>query len=271
MSALRAAAQSWYDTAIALLRDLPNPVAVLNPSTLQILDVNDSASRLFGYSRDEFLRMTLYDITPPEDHEEIARRAKSFGGDKSQYFSPARHLAKDGRIVLVENVAIPAVRDGTLVGINIATDVTERVHAEERNRSIFDNFPLPMWVYDPVTLRFLDANRAAVETYGYSREEFLGMLITRLATQRAREKFEQIDVLEAGHLCDVYSHVRKDGSVLMVEVQAEADAVRRRLEEAQEIAHLGSFEHNFETQQLYLSAEALRIMGLTPETAPPFE
>jgi PAS domain S-box-containing protein len=48
----------------------------------------------------------------------------------------------------------------------------------ERFEVLFENSPLPTWVYDVDTLRFLEVNRAAVQKYGYSREEFLSMRIT---------------------------------------------------------------------------------------------
>jgi PAS domain S-box-containing protein len=44
----------------------------------------------------------------------------------------------------------------------------------------FANHPLPMWVYDLETLRFLEVNEAAVAQYGYSRDEFLVMRITEI-------------------------------------------------------------------------------------------
>jgi PAS domain S-box-containing protein len=47
--------------------------------------------------------------------------------------------------------------------------------SEQRYRHLFENNPLPTWVYDRETLRFLAVNNAAVERYGYSREEFLRM------------------------------------------------------------------------------------------------
>ena len=42
---------------------------------------------------------------------------------------------------------------------------------------LFDSNPAPMWVYDFDTLRFLAVNDAALEHYGYTRDEFLGMTI----------------------------------------------------------------------------------------------
>ena len=46
--------------------------------------------------------------------------------------------------------------------------------SEEQYRLLFEGNPHPMWVYDVETLAFLAVNDAAVESYGYSRDEFLG-------------------------------------------------------------------------------------------------
>ena len=55
-------------------------------------------------------------------------------------------------------------------------------YADERDhtsfRLLFEHNPQPMWVYDRRTLRFLEVNDAAVEDYGYSRDEFLAMRVT---------------------------------------------------------------------------------------------
>jgi PAS domain S-box-containing protein len=76
--------------------------------------------------------------------------------------------------------------------IGVGHDITERVEAEEslreseeRFRLMFANNPLPMWVYDIESLRFLEVNEAAVVRYGYSRDEFLSMHITDI---RPREE-----------------------------------------------------------------------------------
>src|SRR4051794_22141985 len=49
--------------------------------------------------------------------------------------------------------------------------------SEAQYRALFETNPHPMWVYEERTLRFLAVNDAAVQRYGYSREEFLAMTI----------------------------------------------------------------------------------------------
>ncbi len=87
-------------------------------------------------------------------------------------------------------------------------------------RLLFDNSPLPMWVFDRETLAFLEVNEAAVAHYGYSRDEFLRMRITdirppedipRLMAYLAQER---LPLRQAGE----WRHVRKDGSTIYVEV-----------------------------------------------------
>jgi len=69
--------------------------------------------------------------------------------------------------------------------------------------ALFERNPLPMWVYDPQTLRFLSVNDAAVGVYGYSREEFLAMTLLDIRP-----------VATTGG----WHHTRRDGTIINVEV-----------------------------------------------------
>src|ERR1035438_3922646 len=46
--------------------------------------------------------------------------------------------------------------------------------SEQGCRTLFEGHPVPMWVYDPNTLRFLAVNQAAIQQYGFTEQEFLG-------------------------------------------------------------------------------------------------
>ena len=105
-------------------------------------------------------------------------------------------------------------------------DVSDRIEilaraqqAERQFRLLFDRNPAPFWVFDPDTLRFLEVNEAAVQQYGYSREEFLSMSILDI---RPREGWDEIRqaIANAGpgetHDAQVRLHRRKDGTVFEV-------------------------------------------------------
>ncbi|MET0329224.1 MAG: EAL domain-containing protein [Luteimonas sp.] len=73
------------------------------------------------------------------------------------------------------------VMTGTVIDVTERRDAQQRVErAELQFRHIFERNPLPAWVYDLEDLRFLAVNEAAVETYGYSREDLLHMAVTDL-------------------------------------------------------------------------------------------
>jgi PAS domain S-box-containing protein len=72
-----------------------------------------------------------------------------------------------------------------LVGYH--SDITERKQSEEklriseaRYRQLFDSNPLPSWIYAPDNLQILDANQAAMDYYGWSRDQFLGLSVTSM-------------------------------------------------------------------------------------------
>ena len=60
------------------------------------------------------------------------------------------------------------------------SDVTALKRSEVSFRLLFDNNPMPMWVFDAETTEFLSVNDAAVQYYGYSRETFLGMQLRQI-------------------------------------------------------------------------------------------
>ena len=68
-------------------------------------------------------------------------------------------------------------------------DITETKRREESFHLLFDVNPVPMWVFDRDSLRFLAVNEAAIALYGYSREQFLEMSLLDLRPQEEREWF----------------------------------------------------------------------------------
>ena len=88
----------------------------------------------------------------------------------------------------------------------------------ERNyRVLFDGHPQPMWLYDVDTLAFLEVNDAAVEHYGYSREEFLGMTISQIPPPDDVPKFLELTTgLPSFDRSGPWRHLMKDGSVIQV-------------------------------------------------------
>jgi PAS domain S-box-containing protein len=94
---------------------------------------------------------------------------------------------------------------------------TELRNSEEQYRLLFHGNPNLMWVFDLETLAFLEVNEAAIQHYGYSREEFL---TKTLADIRLAEKDGQPKTLppDTAYRSIIWRHRRKDGSLIDVEV-----------------------------------------------------
>src|SRR5437868_7147989 len=82
--------------------------------------------------------------------------------------------------------------------------------AAERYRDLFESSPLPMWVYDTDTLRFLAVNHAALRRYGYTRDEFLARSLTDLRPAEDHERLRE-DVARRDDSARVWRHITKHG------------------------------------------------------------
>lgn len=110
---------------------------------------------------------------------------------------------------------------GTVVDVTEGHEAQERIaRAEAQFRALFERNPLPFWVFDERTLRFLAVNEAAVAAYGYSEEEFRRMTILDIRPRADRAKVEA-SMAQRGPREDVdgiWTHLRRDGSRLDVRV-----------------------------------------------------
>jgi len=119
------ALRSSEDRYRQLFQNAPLPMWVVDMETLRYRDVNQTAIDKYGYSREEFLAMTIMDIRPPEDIErlrESVSRARAGQEDVGNW----RHRCKDGRILEVEIVLRDIPFAGRSARLVMANDVTEK-------------------------------------------------------------------------------------------------------------------------------------------------
>ena len=100
--ALRQSEQRYH----LLFDSNPHPVWVYDLKTLAILDVNHSAVRNYGYSREEFLSLSIKDIRPPEDVPALLESAMKSPPD-AESSSVWQHRKKDGSLIDVEITSHP--------------------------------------------------------------------------------------------------------------------------------------------------------------------
>jgi PAS domain S-box-containing protein len=140
-------------------------------------------------------------------------------------------MTASGKFVIADSSAT-LIRDGRgrpKAILTLDTDISEQKRAEqqlqeseERYRLLFDRNPLPSWVFDTETLAFLAVNEAAVQHYGYSREEFLRMTIENIRPPEAiahlREVISEQGESEVPKVYGVFIHLKKDQSRIDVEI-----------------------------------------------------
>jgi len=222
----------------------PQPMFAYDRATLEIVAVSNAMVASYGYSREEFLSMTLKNLGPQEDHELLEQFLKTtVSGEQPGLVQakPRRHRYKDGTIIDVEITGDDLNLDGRECRILLCQNVTERnkAHAElalareqllaseRQHRMLFEHNPQPVWVYDRNTLRIVAASNAAVASYGYSREELLSMtandlrppedVASYLAYLETATGPERLG-LTAAH---PWRHRYKDGTIVDVEVTSD--------------------------------------------------
>jgi PAS domain S-box-containing protein len=100
---------------------------------------------------------------------------------------------------------------------------SELEDSEKQYRELFDLNPVPMWVYDLETKRFLDVNQAAVDHYGYSEEEFFEMSINEIRLSKMESDHADDDQIPGDSVIrgeNLWKHQTKSGKIIDVEVQS---------------------------------------------------
>ncbi len=96
------------------------------------------------------------------------------------------------------------------------------VDGDERYRQLFESNPLPMWIYDLETLRFLDVNEVACARYGWSRDEFLAMSILDIRPPEDAPAVQDSvrDTPASVFSSGVWRHRLKNGEIILVEIRS---------------------------------------------------
>ena len=183
-----------------LLDQSNDAIYVIDPETLRFMDVNGRACLDLGYTRDEILSMSVYDIDPKVD--EFPRINDALRDSGSVVFESV-HRRKDSATFPVE-VSIQQVHLDRLYRVAVARDITERKQAEtalRRSEENYRNFvaqssegifrqdldaPIPVDLPEEELVHHIlhdsylaECNDAVVKMYGFrSQQEFLGKRLT---------------------------------------------------------------------------------------------
>ena len=205
-----------------LFESNPHPVWVYDLESLAILDVNNAAMRSYGYSREEFLTLTIKDLRPIEEVPSLLQNiaASDFS---SQDCSVWRHRKKNGSLITVEVASHPLVYGERNVRLVVATDITERKRVEADLRRSEEHCRLMIESVLDYAILTLDPdglvtswNAGAERIKGYRAEEIIGKHFSQFyppADIQAGKPQHKLEVAAAeGRLLDEGWRIRKDGS-----------------------------------------------------------
>ena len=108
----------------------PQPMWIIDAESLAFLVVNDAAVAHYGYSREEFARMTLANLYSSQDLLQVAENIKECGSEP-QYGMARKHRCKSGEVINVEIASHSLDWDGRAARMTIAYDITSSVLAKQ--------------------------------------------------------------------------------------------------------------------------------------------
>jgi PAS domain S-box-containing protein len=217
------------------------------------------AAALFGFDNkpDLIPLEDFFERMHDEDRERVSREFSDSLSSGQSFHSEYRVVLPDRRIrwisargARVDGEAGKPLMTGTIVDITERRESQAQIErAEIQFRELFDLNPLPFWVFDLESLRFLAVNEAAIRKYGYSREEFLGMTILQI-----RSPEEQAEVLKSVHDTaepreseNVWIHYSRDGRPMYVRVHSSSiqfDGRPARLVLAEDVSERVAYEED---------------------------
>jgi PAS domain S-box-containing protein len=167
----------------------------------------------------------------PEDRDIVLKTIEEAVKNKSSFDIQHRIISNSGKnkwIRCVGKVFInekkETVIDASCIEITEAVKVRKRIlENEDRYKVFFLKNPMPMWVYNAKTFEIVDVNKAAIEKYGYTEEEFLRKTIMDIRPPEDIPKLietkEKIKSEAKVSSKGIWRHRKKDGTIMHVEVK----------------------------------------------------
>lgn len=194
----------------------------------EIFSCNKTFLNLFGFEKKSDTEK--FDITAlyknPKDREQIIALVKK---QRKVENLEVDFISKEGKTIysLINAIGIFDKQDklekirGYIVDITEQKNIEKELYkSEEKYRLLFADNPQPMWIYDLETLVFLEVNQAALNHYGYSKEEFLSMTLNDIRPiEDIPALLEDIENTKSDlSATPEWRHIKKNGKTINVEI-----------------------------------------------------
>lgn len=137
--------------------------------------------------------------------------------------------------------------------------------SERDYRSMFDANPNPMWIYDLQTLKFIEVNQAAINHYGYTRQEFLSKTVLEIRSDEEKERFlkdTNANIKKTSYE-EPWLHILKNGQQIKVNIHAHEISYKgkmARLVLAVDVSEQLIIKEQLRQQQERLKAQNIKLL-----------
>ena len=221
-----------------LIKDQFNntPLAsIITDNNFNVIEWNNSAKRIFGYSLEEVIGKNVNDLIVPSNvKKDILQLRETIIGEKGGFRNTNENIRKDGEIIICDwyNVTLKDSCNNIIGIASLADDITDKIHSkkmmeksEKKYKDIFEKS------YDAVLILkdnvFVDCNAATLKMFGYeTKEELFSKHPAELSpefqvnNENSFDKAEQLilNAIESGSSRFRWNHKRKNGEVFLVDV-----------------------------------------------------
>ncbi|WP_319589443.1 PAS domain S-box protein [uncultured Draconibacterium sp.] len=193
----------------------------------KLVDINPAYATIIGRTVEETKQLTYWDITPEKYNLKEQEQLKLL--EKTGRYGPyeKEYIHKNGNLVPVRLQGQIIERAGEKYIWSSVEDISEQKQAEEelklsekKYRYLFNNNPLPMWIYNLETLSFMEVNEAAILHYGYSEAEFKAMTLCDIRpNEDVHLLLEDVaGTFESYNKAGIWKHKKKNGEIIFVEI-----------------------------------------------------
>ena len=212
----------------AVLQATANSIVITDDQGT-ILWTNPAFSQLTGYGSEEVLGKNPRLLKSGKQDSALYTNMWATITSGNVWHGEVVNRKKDGSLYNEEMTITPVyISNGGITHyVAVKQDVTLRRvaeaalrQAEMQYRFLFENNPLPMWVFDRTTLNFLAVNEAAIRHYGFSRQEFLSMTTADIRPEEDIPRLLKATAQPIHGLREVtlWRHRKKDGTIIDVEI-----------------------------------------------------
>lgn len=291
-----AALREREEVLSAIFSQAGDGIDLVDVETLAILEVNDAACEMMGYTRDEYLRLSLPDVQPDQNAPQLRAGIAQILANGSASF-PSRHRRKDGSVFDIHLDIRPIKLRGRDCLVAVWRDISREREARDAlrraaqwHRALLQNTVEGVCIFDR-TKTVVEVNDRFAEMLGYTPEEMAGKRPWDWDADITEADLDARFPLDTStHYTFDTRHRRKDGSVYDAEVslqharigdrdvavsvirdiserkRAEAKLAdsEQRLRLAMSAGKMAVWEFDFTSSRLFWSPEIYALFGLPP-------